>query len=457
MTDGTEQIDAARFFDGVPDLERGDPPVGGLTLDRTREILLALRNPQRRYPSVLIAGTNGKGSTAAMIERALRAAGLRTGLYTQPHLHELRERVRINGQPIDPDGFAEGLRRVREALAGVSAADRPTTAYEIMTVLALERFARAPVDVAVLEVGLGGRLDSTNVVDAAVSVITPISLDHTQILGDTIAAIAAEKADIIKPGRPCVVAPQGPEAMDVIVRTANARGARLREVGSRAARWDDPPRDRDLLTAVGRIETVRPALPGSYQRPNVATAVAALDALRDECIGPIGLNPVRVGIETAEWPGRFEVVAGDPPIVLDGAHNPAGASALADSLASAYPNRPAVFVLGVGRDKDADGIVSALLGAASRTGHAGPIIIATRAEHPRALDPAHLAAVARRQGASVTTERTVSAAVARARAVARPGDVVVIAGSLYVIAEAREAIGLAEARERAVFDPWATR
>ena len=438
---------ALHYLAGFVDLELGGAPSGTMTLDRIRELLAALGDPQKRYPSVLIAGTKGKGSTAAMVERALRAAGHRTGLYTQPHLHTIRERVRIAGETISPAEFGEEMESVREAVAAVCDASAPTTAYEMMTALAFDYFAERRVDIAVVEVGLGGRLDATNVIDASVSALTSISLDHTQILGDTVEAIAREKADIIKRGQPCVSAPQPAAAMAVIRETAAARGSPLLVASENGARWDDSPHDADLITARGRIAAMQPGLRGGFQRTNVAVAATILDALDQGGVVRTRLDDVRVGIEQVIWPGRFEVVPGTPITVLDGAHNGESAQRLHEALYEQYGNAEVVLVLGIARDKDLDAIVLGLMPAR--------VVVATRAQHPRASDPAAIAGAAKRAGAETLTEPNVESALRRARGLARAGEVVVATGSLYVVAEAREALGLATASDEPAFDPWA--
>ncbi|MBI2317809.1 MAG: bifunctional folylpolyglutamate synthase/dihydrofolate synthase, partial [Betaproteobacteria bacterium] len=266
---GARFAEAVRYLTMRPDLERGVPG-STLSLEGIRIRLDAMDHPDDRYPSVLIAGSKGKGSTAAMIERGLRAAGYRTGLYTQPDLHTIRERVRIDGEPIDTYDFSDGIEVVRAAAdrAGRSSA---FTTYELLTAMALERFATHHVDVAVLEVGLGGRLDATNVVAATISVLTSISLDHTRILGDTVAAIAREKADIIKVGRPVISAPQPPEAMAVIREKAAERSAPLVVAAGTGAHWQDFPRECwNLLSEAGRLDGVRLSLRGGFQRINGA-------------------------------------------------------------------------------------------------------------------------------------------------------------------------------------------
>lgn len=441
--------EALSYLAGFVDLERGGMQAGALGLERTRELLAALGDPQERYPSVLIAGTNGKGSTAAMVERGLRAAGYRTGLYTQPHLHTIRERVRVDGEPIRPDAFGEAMALVAEAVEPLSQGCGPASAYEVMTALALDHFARAGLEVAVIEVGLGGRLDATNVVNATVSAITSIGLDHTQVLGKTLAAIAAEKADIIKPGRQCVSAPLPPEAAEVVRNVAEGRKARLYTAGFDGALWDAPPRDGDLLISQGRIQKLQPALVGRFQRTNAAVAATVLEAMRAAGLARVSLRAIRESIERVEWPGRFEVMAGAPPTVIDGAHNVDAALALREALREQFEDRPVVLVLGIGADKDARGIIGALRPAR--------LVVATRSRHPRAEQPARIAGLASAAGLDVAEAPTVAAALDAARERAAPTDVVVVAGSLYVVAEAREALSLAEPAAEPAYDPWARR
>lgn len=460
--------EALAYLAEFVDVERGGVPPSIFGLTRIRQLLAALGQPERQYPGVLIAGTNGKGSTAAMVAHALRAAGYRTGLYTQPHLHTIRERVQIDGEPISPETFGCVMRGVRARVEQTAGTASPATAYEVMTALAFKVFEEQAVDLAVVEVGLGGRLDATNVVDAAVSAITSISLDHTQVLGDTVEAIAAEKADVIKSGRPCISAPQPPVAMAVIRQTAARRGACLRVAEEDGARWDKPPRQWDLLTGHGRIERVRPALRGPFQRTNAAVATTILDALDDSGVVHLDLDAVRAGIEEVVWPGRFEVIPGEPVVVVDGAHNVEAAQRLREALDPAYPQAWLVLVLGIAADKDVAGFVRALCAGpavsqrrssaeASAPSARVRLVVATRACHPRALDAETIAALARAAGFPAVTAPTVATAIALAREGASPGDVVVATGSLYVIAEAREALGLAQPSAEASFDPWATR
>lgn len=448
---------ALRFLAGQPDLERGDVPAEGLTLDRIRALLQALGRPDARYPSVLIAGTKGKGSTAAMIERALRAAGHRTGLYTQPHLHSIRERIRLDGLEIEEGDFADGMEAVRAAAEHRPASpETGCTAYEILTALALERFATHRAEVVALEVGLGGRLDATNAVDAAVSVLTSISLDHTQILGDTVEAIAREKADIIKSGRPCVSAPQTPAALQVIKEFAQRRGSDLRVVGEDGARWEQGASGGwDVITSRGRLAHLHLALRGGFQRINAAVAATALEALETQGVD-VPLEAVRIGLEQVIWPGRLEYVRGDPPVVLDGAHNLESARRLREALREEHPGFRPLYVLGIAADKDVGGIVG-MLCAFTRDEAMAPepvYVVATAAHHPRALAPEGIARAAQEAEVTATVAPSVAEALRTARRRAVPGDVVVVTGSLHVVGEAREALGLAEPSGERAFDPW---
>jgi dihydrofolate synthase/folylpolyglutamate synthase len=447
--------DALAYLGAQPNLERGDRLPAELNLDRTRQLLGALDRPDRAYPSILIAGTKGKGSTAAMIERALRGAGYRTGLYTQPHLHSLRERVRLDGAPIDPEAFAAGMEYVRRA---VHRSLGRVTAYELMTTLALERFREAGVDVAVLEVGLGGRLDATNVVEAEVSVLTSVSLDHTQILGSTLTAIAREKADIIKIGRPVVSAPQHPDVHAVIWETAQARRAPLQIAGGSGAAWEPTPLGGwDLLVDGERIENLHLALRGGFQRTNAAVASTALAALRQRGLRRIDTEAIRAGLEQTAWPGRFEVVSANPPIVLDGAHNVDSAGRLREAIHEEYPGLLPIYVLGIAADKDAPGILRALTEPAGSDAAPPPAaVVATAAHQPRALSAERLAGLAGEAGVPTEAAPNIQAALARATGWLTSDHVLVVTGSLYVVAEARVLFGLADPTTADdLFDPWA--
>ena len=388
-------------------------------LERIETLLEAIGHPERAMTLVQVAGTNGKGSVCAMLAAVLEASGRRVGLYTSPHLVDIRERIRVAGRPISEVDFADGV----EAL-GTLVARLDATMFEALTALALDHFVREGVEVAVLEVGLGGRLDSTTVGRPAVEVITRVDFDHQAYLGDTLAAIAAEKAAIIRSGI-AVSAAQAPEAESVIVeRSAEAGVPLLLEGRDLCARVRQRALDGQRLDLEGpgfRLDDVRVALLGVFQPGNALLAAAAAHAL--------GVEPVAIsaGLGRARWPGRFQVLAGDPPIVLDGAHNPAGARALAASLEAYFPSRRATFVIAILADKDQAGILAPLLPLAQR-------VIFTGTGHPRAADPSSLKLLVRRLRPELEAEIADSPAEALQMAVAGPSTpMVCITGSLSLL------------------------
>lgn len=405
-----------------------------LGLRQIRRLLGALDCPDLAYRTIVVAGTNGKGSVTAMLERGLRAAGHRTGRYISPHLVDIEERVAIDGVAIDAGTFDRLARRVR---AAATALPHPPSFFEATTALALEAFREAHVDVAVLEVGLGGRLDATNAVTPMLSVITQIDLDHQQYLGDTIEAIAAEKAGIIKPGITTVLGANGEAAREIIRRTAEERGAPLiyapDGVEAAATLTAAGLTELSLRTPVGVWPPVALGLRGRHQIDNAVTATRALETL--DLMGLISVPAVarQTALEKVLWPARLEMRhwrhGGEAvSVLIDGAHNPAGARALAAYLAEAF-GRPLPVVLGAMSDKDLDGVLSALAPAASA-------MIFTAAASARAARPEHLrdrlAALAPALSAQIAAT-PYDALVAAARL----GAPVVVAGSLYLAGEVR--------------------
>jgi len=388
-------------------------------LERIETLLEALGNPERRYTLVQVAGTNGKGSVAAMLAAILKADGRRVGLYTSPHLVSFRERIRVDGEAIAEDDVADGFDAIATLVARVDA-----TMFEASTALALDHFAREAVDVAVLEVGLGGRLDATTVGTPAVTALARIDLDHQEVLGATLAAIAAEKAAIIRSGV-AVSAAQAPEAADVLLARAAAVGVPLlmegRELSVRVRARDLDAQTIDAAGPGWRLEGLRLPLLGVYQPSNALVALAAARTLgvRDAAC--------REGLARARWPGRFEVLrARDRIVVLDGAHNPAGAAALAASLTEWFGTTPLTLVFGALRDKDAPGMLAALAPRARR-------LIFTASSSPRAARPEALRDAA---PAGAAVELAESAPEALALAAREPRTpILCVAGSLSLLGD----------------------
>ena len=391
-------------------------------LDRIEALLESVGNPERAMTLVQIAGTNGKGSVSAMLAAILQAAGRRVGLYTSPHLLDLRERIRVDGRPIGEADLVDGVEALGTLIARLDA-----TMFEALTALALDYFVRQGVEVAVLEVGLGGRLDSTTVGRPAVEVITSIDYDHQAYLGDTLEAIAVEKAAIIRSGV-AISARQAPEAEAVIVRRAaeagvplSAEGRDLR-VGVRKASLDG--QWLDLEGPDWRIDDARCGMLGVFQPGNALLAAAARALGAEE-------PAIRNGLDRARWPGRFQVIRRAPLVIVDGAHNPAGARALAASMQAYLPEHGITFVLGTSEDKDKAGILGALLPLATR-------VIFAAANHPRAASPDSLAAVARTlpAGRGLVLETASSTTEALRMAVSGPATTTVcVAGSLFLLGE----------------------
>lgn len=409
-----------------------------LDLEVPRRLLDRLGSPQGAYRIVHVAGSNGKGSTAAFTESILRAAGLRTGLYTSPHLVDFTERIRVDGRPIGARALAGLVSGVRPHVPEAARrAGRPATFFEITTAMALLHFAQAKVDIAVIETGLGGRFDATNVLRPDLCAITPIALEHQKQLGPTLGAIAREKAGILKRGVPAVSAAQGKAARGALARRARAVGAPLAFLGRdfHARIAAEGIFDYEGLTL--RLSGLRCGLAGSYQIGNAALALAACERLAESGVA-IGTEALRRGVARARWPGRLEILrrngAGRPLVVLDGAHNPAAARALTQALPRAFSYRRLILVTAAMADKDLGALARALSREVLRT---GGVVIATAPAFERAAEPRRLADHFRRAGARAVALRTVPAAVDAALARARAGDLVVVAGSLYLAGEAR--------------------
>lgn len=416
--------------------------LGKFELDRMRAFLEYLGHPEQAYPIIHVAGTKGKGSVCALCASALQAAGYRVGLYTSPHLQDYAERIVVDGQPIPHADLVALVDEIRPYL------DQGTqlTTFEITTGLAFRYFARQGATAVVAEVGLGGRLDATNVVTPLVSVITSISYDHTQVLGDTLALIAGEKAGIIKPGCPVVVAPQPEEARAAIERIAAERQAPAvwvgQDIGYEAlAHSLDGQSLRVWRVGAAAEEQLETPLLGAHQVQNAATAWAALQtASQQGLVLPGGSIPA--GFKAAVWPGRFEILrrpgsAGAPPVVVDSAHNRDSAARLRAALQDYFPGKPVVLIFGVSEDKDIPGMLAELLPVVSQ-------VVTTKSFHPRALDPQELQTLVAAAGQAlgravpVTVTDSVEAALDQALGLAGAQALVLATGSIFVAAGIRE-------------------
>jgi dihydrofolate synthase/folylpolyglutamate synthase len=394
--------------------------------ERIEALLAAIGHPERAFRIVQVGGTNGKGSVCAMLAAILEAAGHRVGRYTSPHLCDFRERIAVGGRPIPEADVADGVEAIGTLVARLDA-----TMFEATTALALDHFAREAVDIAVLEVGLGGRLDATTVGAPEVEVVARIDCDHQAALGNTLAEIAGEKAAIIRSGT-AFAARQEPEAEAVLVRRAHQVGVPLllegRDLHARPRRASLDGQEMDLSGPGWRLDGARCRLLGAYQPGNaLLAAAAALHMGADEAA-------VRHGLAAAEWPGRFQILARDPVVVVDGAHNPGGARMLARSLADYFPGQPITLVVGASADKDLRGILAALAPVAAR-------LVLTAHASPRAASTAALRAALPASAAAVEEAGSPREALERARRAGTP--IICVAGSLFLVGEV-----LAQAAEK---------
>jgi dihydrofolate synthase/folylpolyglutamate synthase len=444
-------------------------------LAHMRVLLEALNHPERKFPGILIAGTNGKGSTAATLASILRASGLRTGLYTSPHLVRINERIRINGSEISDDDFAllhDVVDRTADRLVEEGELPWHPSFFEMLTAIAFEYFAQSKVGIAVLEVGMGGRLDATNVIEPRVSVITDISLDHQKFLGNTVTEIAREKAGIIRPGGIVVTLPQQPQANDVIGNTILELGAQgvsavpyVPPVSPGSDRYFVPGAKQKLsiaenaeecaedaekstpqtevhisrypLQVMGKQISVETPLVGRHQLRNIALAIATAEVLSHQGF-PVTPEAIDRGIRETRWPGRFQVMPAQgtaPEYIFDVAHNPAGAWALRSTLSACYEDRELTFIFGAMRDKAIGEIAEILFPVAER-------VIATRADNPRSATPDEIREAATRTATDIEDAIDVASALDRARALAGPRGIVVITGSIYIVGEAMRVLGV---------------
>ena len=430
--------DALRYLYGLVDYEkrrvdRYSPRE--FKLERVVEFLAHLGDPHRTYSTLHIAGTKGKGSVSSILSGTARAGGLRTGLYTSPHLHTYRERIQVNGEPISRQSMADLLSEMLPTIDRVPG----LTTFEVTTALAFLYFQREQVDLAVMEVGLGGRLDATNVILPEISVITSLSLDHTYLLGNTLAEIAYEKAGIIKPGIPVVTAPQKSDALEVLERIASERSSPLTVVGKD---WTWTPVARSLqgqTMHIGREGTPSPfdgiydvALLGDFQQENAAVAVAVAAALSESGHAWASPDSLSDSLRSVKWPGRMEVLNSAPLIVVDCAHNPYSAETLAASLRTWFPGMSWILIFGSSNDKDIKGMLEALLPISKH-------VIATRSYHPRATAPYALADLCADLGHGAEIAVNPRRALEQAFHRLEPGLGIIATGSIFLVADVREA------------------
>ena len=410
---------------------------GRYDLHRITMLLDRIGNPHMQIPTVHVAGTKGKGSTAAMISSILSAHGYATGLFTSPHLHSFRERIQFDGVPIQPSVFADLIEKLWPEVLAMNnkVSSGQVTTFELLTAMAFLHFYEKRADFQVVEVGLGGRLDSTNVVSPEVSVITSISLDHTKILGGTLKKIAAEKAGIIKPHTPVVTSPQKPDAMDILRESAEANYAPLILASDEC---DVAPVSHSLKGQIINISSTwspsRISIPllGQHQVENAVTALVTTNTLVEKGFN-ISHPSIVQGFNKVRWPCRMEVLNEEPLFIADGAHNPYSAEILQQAIAKHMPRRRLIIVVGLSNDKNISGIVDELAKGAD-------LIVTTKSRHPRAVSSSHLSTLFTQRGVlTVTTQRVVDA-TKYAMSEAKPDDLIVATGSLFVAAEARETI-----------------
>ena len=430
-------------------------PTHKFDLAYVREMLAALGNPERRFPSVLIAGTNGKGSTAATLASILRAAGFKTALYSSPHLVSINERIRVNREAIADVEFSEIYDRVeRTAQQLLHSGKLPwhPSFFEMLTVMAFEYFASVGVEIAVLEVGMGGRLDATNVVDPLLSIIADISLDHQKYLGDTIGEIAREKAGIIRENGVVVTLPQHPEANDVIGHAILDRHATgitavkyVPPVSPGAAEFlagriiPAPGRNRYPLSVMGEDILVDSPLAGRHQLRNIALAVAAAEELARFGF-KITPRQIEQGIRETHWPGRFQVLSPSPvtqerEMVLDVAHNPAGAWALRSTLSETFPDREFTIVFGAMRDKAVQEMADILFPIAQH-------VVLTPIDNPRAATTEQLLQAGSRTGTPMMAAESVAASLVHAAEITSPHGIIVVTGSIFLVGDAMKIMGI---------------
>ena len=418
-------------YEQIPGVSYAQP---GYSLRHVEELLNRMGNPQVAARTIHIAGTKGKGSVAAMTAQVLSSSGYTTGRYTSPHLHDLRERITIDGSMISEADFAAAMAEVKPFIESMKQdrSFRQFTYFEALTALAFTYFRQERADFQVLEVGLGGRLDATNVVaKPAVSIITSISLDHTQILGNTLEQIAREKAGIVKSGCWVVISPQPEEAASAISDICREKQAKVVQVGKDVT-WHRTGGDlrQQWLVIKGRTGEYQVSIPllGDFQLENACTAVGALEVLASEG-SAISATDIAQGLAKVKWPGRFQILQEHPIVLIDGAHNVASMKRLVNNVKAYFPRKKILLVFGTSCDKDIPGIINELVSLS-------PQVIVTQASHSRAAPFSTLTAEFAKHGAATETKGTVPEAISRALSLADKTNVICVAGSLFVVAEA---------------------
>ncbi len=401
-------------------------------LGQFRGSLDILGNPQLAYPTVHIAGSKGKGSTAAMVESILRSGGYRTGLFTSPHLVDVRERIRIDGEPVSAEIFAPHIEEIAALAREEGKGKNYRTVFEILTAAAFRIFAEINVDIAIVEAGLGGYLDATNVMRPEITVITTIGLDHTNILGNTIGEIASGKAGIFQRDVPVVLGVQGPEARKILRERARKTGTgKITEIGVDCVLEGVEIDSRGTVFSIrlpdSRLQKLYLPLLGEFQAENGATAVATTLALRDSGFD-ISEKTVRDGLRCVVWPGRMQMLAGFPEILVDGAHSPMSLERLGESIEKIWPEKRIVCVFATNRDKDIRGMLKIVRRFADS-------IVLTRFDWPRAADTSFLKSMADFDDIAIYETPNTADAIRLARKLSRSGDLIVVTGSLYLVGE----------------------
>jgi dihydrofolate synthase/folylpolyglutamate synthase len=425
-----EYLNSFVNYEQIPGISYAQP---GYSLRHVEELLNRMGNPQLAARTIHIAGTKGKGSVAAMIAQVLTGSGYKTGLYISPHFHTLRERISVDGSLISEADFAATMAEVKPFIESMKrdTSFNQLTYFEALTALAFAYFQKKLVDFQVLEVGLGGRLDATNVAKPLVCIITPISLDHTQILGNSLEEIAREKAGIIKHGCWVVISPQPEKVASVITDICRERKIKVVQVGKDIA-WHKISGDlyRQSVVIEGRTGKyqVSISLLGDFQLENAATAVAALEILASEGFS-ISAADITRGLARVKWPGRFQILQQNPTVLVDGAHNVASMKMLVNNIKAYFPHKRIFLVFGTSCDKDIPGIINELVPLS-------PQVIVTRTSHSRSAPPPTLAAEFTKRGIHPETGKTVTEAISRALSLADRKDIICVTGSLFVVAEA---------------------